>query len=40
MLHDKLNNYLNTVEQTILQTSHGYVERYVVVKEAMDGFRR
>jgi len=29
MLHDKLKNYLNAVEQVILQTSLAYVERYV-----------
>ncbi len=29
MLHDKLKNYLDAVEQAILQTRHGYVERYV-----------
>ena len=29
MLHDKLKDYLNAVEQAILQTDHVYVERYV-----------
>jgi hypothetical protein len=29
MLHDKLRNYLDAVDQAILQTSHVYVERYV-----------
>jgi hypothetical protein len=29
MLHDKLKDYLNSIEQAILQTSHVYVERYV-----------
>ena len=29
MLHDKLKDYLNAVEQAILQTNHVYVERYV-----------
>ena len=29
MLHDKLKDYLNAVEQTILQTNHAHVERYV-----------
>ena len=29
MLHEKLKDYLNAVEQAILQTNHVYVERYV-----------